>query len=623
MDAEAVKLAFKQTMANIEGPKKVRKYKKRGPDDSDMIEEGAPTVEVTEFMTLSELAKVFEKKPAEMISKCMELGMLASINQRLDMDTIETLALEYGFNIRPVEEPAEVIMDQEEETNLLPRSPVVTIMGHVDHGKTTLLDHIRESDIVSGEAGKITQHIGAYIVRLPRGTITFLDTPGHEAFSAMRARGAQVTDIVILVVSATEAVMPQTVEAIDHARAAGVPIMVAINKMDLPGANPDAVRQQLANHNLLDESWGGKTIMVEISAKTGLGVDRLLEMILLQAEMLELKADPDVKAQGAVIEARKDKGRGTVTTILVQKGTLRVGHPFLAGSHYGRVRAMVDDRGTELIVAGPSIPVQVTGLSGVPSAGDTFMVTEDEAAARNIAIRRQQIKREYDIRRIDTPTTLESVYEKIKDGKITSLDLIIKGDVAGSVEALTETLGSIGNQEVRVNIIRAGVGAITESDVLLAAASNAIIVGFHVAAEVRAREMAVREKVDIRTYSIIYEVTEDITKAIEGMLKPEVVERWVGTAEVRQTFRVPKAGVISGTYVQQGRFQRGDRVRLSRNGLVIHEGVISSLKRFKDDVKEVTSGLECGIGLDKYDDIQVGDLIEAYELVETSRKLEV
>jgi translation initiation factor IF-2 len=621
VDKAAVKLTFKKTMANIEGPKKAKKYKKRSGQDDGIVDDGIPTIEVTEFMTLSELAKLFEKKPAELIAKCMELGMLASINQRLDMDTIETLALEFEFNVKVVEEPAELIMEQEEEVDLRPRYPVVTIMGHVDHGKTTLLDYIRESNIVSGEAGKITQHIGAYTVHSKGGTIAFLDTPGHEAFSAMRARGAQVTDIVILVVSATEAVMPQTLEAIDHARAAGVPMIVAINKMDLPNANPDAVRQQLANHNILDESWGGKVIMVEISSKSGLGVDKLLEMILLQAEIMELKADPDIKAQGAVIEARLEKGRGTVATVLVQKGTLRIGNPFVAGNFYGRVRAMLDDRGGELTEAGPSRPVQVIGISGVPLAGDSFMATEGEAEARSIALKRQQIKREYEIRRVGTPTTLESVYEKIKDGQITDLEIIIKGDVAGSVEALTETLSSIGNEEVRVSIIRSGVGAITESDVLLAAASNAIIVGFHVTADLRAREMAIREKVDIRTYSIIYEVQEDITKAIEGLLKPEVVEKWVGTAEVRQTFKVPKIGVISGTYVQQGRFHRGDRIRLSRDGVVIHEGMISSLKRFKEDVREVTAGLECGIGIERYDDIKVGDMIEAYELVETERKL--
>ena len=619
VDQEAVTLAFKKTMASIDGVKKVKKYKKRSAED-DTPEEETPVVEVTEFMTLSELAKVLDRRPAELVGKCLELGLMASINQRLDMDTIETLALEYGFGVEQVEEIGTAVMEEENQENLKFRPPVVTIMGHVDHGKTTLLDFIRKSNIAGGEAGEITQHIGAYAVQLPAGKITFLDTPGHEAFSAMRARGAQVTDIVVLVVSAVEAVMPQTIEAINHAKAANVPIIVAINKIDLPGANPDSVRQQLANLNLLSEAWGGKTIMVEVSAKKGTGVDKLLEMILLQSEVMELKADPDIKAQGAIIEARLEKGRGPVVTLLVQKGTLRVGTPFVAGGCFGRVRAMVDDRGREVTEVGPGMPVQVTGLTGVPYAGDTFMVTADESEARNISLKRQQIRREYEIRRV-APTTLESAYEKIKDGQITDLKIIIKGDVAGSVEALDDTLSAIGNEEVRVNIIHTGVGAITESDVLLAVASDAIIVGFHVTADARAREMANREKVDIRTYSIIYEVKENITKAVEGMLKPEVVEKWVGTAVVRQTFRVPKAGVISGSYVEQGRIRRGDKIRVSRNGVVVHEGTIGSLRRFKDDAREVAVGLECGIGLENFDDVKVDDQIEAYELVKSERKL--
>lgn len=621
VDTAAVKLSFKQTMANIDGGKKVKKHKKR-TQQLDGMDGADAAIEVTEYMTISELAKAFDKKPAELVAKCMEMGMLASINQRLDEDTIETLALEFDFDIRVIDDAITVAIDQEEEKILESRAPIVTIMGHVDHGKTTLLDYIRESDIVSQEAGKITQHIGAYSVRTPGGRIAFLDTPGHEAFSAMRARGAQVTDIIILVVAATEAVMPQTLEAMDHARAANVPIIVAINKMDLPGANPDAVRQQLANHNLLDESWGGKIIMVEVSAKSGEGVEKLLEMVLLQAEMMEVKADSHIKAQGTVIEARLEKGRGAVATVLVQRGTLAVGHPFVAGNFFGRVRAMVDDRGREMKEAGPSTPVMVTGMSGVPLAGDSFIETHDESEARSIAMKRQQIKREYDIRRIGTPTTLESIYEKIKDGQVTDLKIIVKGDVAGSAEALTETLSSIGNEEVRVNIIRSGVGAITESDVLLAAASDAIVVGFHVTADPRARETANREKVDIRTYAVIYEVQEDITKAIEGLLKPEMVERWKGTAEVRQPFKIPKIGMICGSYVQQGKFSRGDKIRVSRDGVVIHESVISSLKRFKEDIKDVTAGLECGIGIEKFDDVREGDHIEAYEMVETSRTLQ-
>ncbi len=620
VDKAAVKLSFKQTMATLDGIKKHKKIRKHGPGEEE-IDEGAPVIEVTEYMTISELAKLLEKRPAELVAKCMELGMLASINQRLDMDTIEMLAAEYGYNIKMMEEVGAVAMETEDEINLKPRPPVVTIMGHVDHGKTTLLDFLRHSNIVSTESGQITQHIGAYVIQTPDGDITFLDTPGHEAFSAMRARGAQVTDIVILVVSGTEAVMPQTVEAIDHARAANVPIIVAINKMDLPGANPDTVRQQLANHNLLDEDWGGKTIMVEVSAKTGTGLDKLLEMILLQAEMMELKADPDIKPQGTVIEAKLEKGRGPVATVLVRKGTLRAGIPFVAGSHYGRVRAMIDDRGNVVREAGPSVPVQVIGLSGVPFAGDPFMVTINEAEARSISFKRHQIKREYEIRRI-APTTLESIYQKIKDGQISDLNIIIKGDVAGSVEALSDILSNIGNEEVRCKIIHSGVGAINESDVLMAAASDAFIVGFHVTADPRARETANREKVDIRTYSVIYEVKEDITRAVEGLLKPEMVEKWVGMAEVRQTFRIPRIGLICGSYVQQGQIRRGDIVRISRDGVIVHEGAISSLKRFKEDVKEVTSGLECGIGVEGFNDIKVGDMIEAHEVIATERKLQ-
>ncbi|MEZ5359226.1 MAG: translation initiation factor IF-2 [Candidatus Zixiibacteriota bacterium] len=619
VDTAAVKLSFKQTMATLDSGKKIKKHKKR--TQAAGFEEEGNAVEVTEFMTISELAKVMDKKPAELVAKCMELGMMATMNQRLDIDTIETLALEFDVEVKQIDDVVSIAIEEEEEVNLVPRSPVVTIMGHVDHGKTSLLDYIRESDIVSGEAGKITQHIGAYQVSTKGGKITFLDTPGHEAFSAMRARGAQVTDIVILVVSATEAVMPQTVEAIDHARAAAVPIIVAINKMDLPEANPDAVRQQLSHHNLLDESWGGKTIMVEVSAKTGEGIEKLLEMVLLQAEMMELKADADIKANGTIIEAQLEKGRGTVATVLVQKGTLEIGNPFVAGNFYGRVRAMIDDRERNLDKAGPSTPVMVMGISGVPLAGDSFIAVSDESEARIIAMKRQQIKREYDMRRVGTPTTLESIYQKIKDGQVTDLKIVIKGDVAGSVEALSDTLSGIGNEEVRVNIIRSGVGAITESDVLLAAASDAIVVGFHVTAAPRARETANREKVDIRTYSIIYEVKEDITKAIEGLLKPELIEKWKGYAEVRKPFKIPRVGMICGSYVLQGTISRNDKIRISRDGVVIHEGTIASLKRFKDDAKEVASGFECGIGVEGFDDIREGDHIETYEMIETSRTL--
>ncbi|MCK5126716.1 MAG: translation initiation factor IF-2 [candidate division Zixibacteria bacterium] len=620
VDTAAVKLSFKQTMATLDTGKKLKKHKKH--TQASGVEDIGNAIEVTEFMAISELAKVFDKKPAELVAKCMEMGMMASINQRLDMDTIDMLALEFELEVVQIEDVVTIAIEEEEEINLQPRSPIVTIMGHVDHGKTSLLDYIRNSDVVSGESGKITQHIGAYQVNTPGGKIAFLDTPGHEAFSAMRARGAQVTDIVILVVSATEAVMPQTLEAIDHSKAAGVPIIVAINKMDLPEANPEAVRQQLANQNLMDEAWGGKTIMVEVSAKTGEGVSKLLEMVLLQAEMMELKADADIKAFGTIIEARLERGRGTVATVLIRKGTLKIGNPLVAGNFHGRVRAMIDDREKSMKQAGPSTPVMVMGISGVPLAGDSFIAVKDESEARSIAMKRQQIKREYDMRRVGIPTTLESIYEKIKDGQVTDLKIVIKGDVAGSVEALSDTLSCIGNEEVRVLIIRSGVGAITESDVLLAAASDAIVVGFHVTAVPRAREVAIKEKVDIRTYSIIYEVTEDITKAIEGLLKPEVVEKWKGYAEVRMPYKIPKVGVICGSYILQGIVARNDKIRISRDGIVLHEGTIASLKRFKDDAKEVSAGFECGIGVDSFEDIKVGDHIETYEMVETARTLE-
>jgi len=497
----------------------------------------------------------------------------------------------------------------------------VTIMGHVDHGKTSLLDHIRKSNIIAGEAGGITQHIGAYEVELPGGNITFLDTPGHQAFSAMRARGAHVTDIVVLVVAADDAVMPQTIEAIDHARAAGDPILVAINKIDLPAANPERIREQLAKHNLVPEDWGGKTIMVEISAKLGRNVDKLMEMILLQTELMELKANPDRPARGAIIEARLDKGKGPVVTVLIQKGTLRIGDPFVTGTQFGKVRAMHNERGKAIDTAPPSTPVQILGSGGVPQAGDTFMVVDGEAEARNIAQRRLRLKREKDFR-ILKRLTLTEVYDRIKEGEIRELNLIIKGDVDGSVEALSDTLARIQHKEVKVNVIHRGVGAISESDVLLAAASQAIIIGFHVRPESRAIELASREKVDIRLYKIIYEVEADIKAALEGLLAPEIVKVHLGEAEVRQIFRVPKLGVIAGSYVKNGTIKRGSKAEVFRNDIKVGEGTISSLKRFKDDAREVNSGFECGIGIDNLNDIHEGDIIKAYTEVEEARRLE-
>jgi translation initiation factor IF-2 len=509
----------------------------------------------------------------------------------------------------------------EDEAKLTNRPPVITILGHVDHGKTSLLDFIRKSNVIAGEAGGITQHIGAYEVELPHGNITFLDTPGHEAFSSMRARGAHVTDIVVLVIAADDAVMPQTVEAIDHARAAGVPILVAINKIDLPTANTDRIREQLGKHNLVTEDWGGKTIMVEVSAKAGTGIDRLLEMILLQTEMMELRANPNREAHGVIIEARLDKGKGPVCTVLIQKGTLHVGEPFVTGTHYGRVRAMFNERGKTVVSAPPSTPVLILGANGVPQAGDTFMAVGGEALAREIAQKRLRLKREKDFRTLKR-LTLTEVYDRIKEGQIRDLNLIIKGDVDGSVEALSDTLARIQHKEVKVNVIHRGVGAISESDVLLAAASQAIIIGFHVRPESRAAELASREKVDIRLYKIIYEVEADIKAALEGLLAPEIVRVNLGEAEVRQLFKIPKFGFIAGSYVKSGTIKRGAAAELFRNGVKIGEGTITSLKRFKDDVREVNSGFECGIGVENVADIQAGDIIKVYTQVEEARRLE-
>jgi translation initiation factor IF-2 len=494
-------------------------------------------------------------------------------------------------------------------------------MGHVDHGKTSLLDYIRKTNVVGGEAGAITQHIGAYEVEHDGNRIVFLDTPGHEAFTAMRSRGTQITDIVVLIVAADEGVQPQTVEAIDHARAANVPIIVAISKIDKPGANPDEVKGQLAKHNLLSEDWGGKIIMVGISSKSGEGIDKLLEMILLQSEMMDLKADPEIRAQGVIVDARLERGRGAVATVLIQTGQCEVGDPIVAGVNRGHIRTIVDDRDQQLKKIGPATPAQITGLDGVPQAGDTFLAVKDDQEAREITAKRSQIKREYDARRPQGGVTLEKVFSQIKEGQIQELRLIIKGDVDGSVEVLSDTLGKIETDEVKTHIIRRGVGAITESDVLLAAASDAIIIGFQVTPDPRARELAQTEKVDIRRYDIIYEAEEDVKRALEGMLAPELSERFAGLAEVRDTFKVPKIGVIAGCYVKEGKISRNDRVRLARDGKTIYTGTISSLKRFKEDAKEVKEGFECGIGLENYNDIKVGDLIEAVEVVETARTL--
>ena len=623
-----------QTLAEMEdsGPDireiiKKRKKKERQEKEEkkvEQIEREKRKIKVAEFITVNELANIIGVSASEIIKKCLNLGLVVSINQRLDFDTITLIASDYGFEVERAEEYLEDIIEEEPDhpEDLEPRPPVVTIMGHVDHGKTTLLDYIRQSNIVAGEAGGITQHIGAYQVTLPNGKqITFIDTPGHEAFTAMRARGAQVTDIVVLVVAADDAVMPQTVEAINHALAANVPIIVAINKIDKPGANPDKIKQQLAERGILVEDWGGKYQCVEISAKYGKNVDLLLEKILLEAELMELKANPKKRARGVVIESKLDKGRGPVGTVLVQTGTLKIGDPFVAGTTFGRVRAMFDERGNRVEIAKPSTPVQVIGFDQLPEAGDSFIVVEDEKRAREIANRRAQLKREQTFRQLRA-VSLNKLSEQIKEGKVKELPIIIKADVNGSVEALSDSLMKLSTEEVKVRIIHRAVGAISESDVLLAQASGAIIIGFNVRPTSGAKKLAESENVEIRLYNIIYNVIEDVKKALEGMLEPERREEFLGTAEVREVFKISKVGTVAGCFVTEGKILRSARARLIRNGIVIYDGKIASLKRFKDDVKEVEAGLECGVALENYNDIKVGDVIEAYNILEIKRKLE-
>ncbi len=627
VDKKEVAENVKKTLARLDTGGKKTKYKRRPQKEIAVEEVEENVIQVNEYMSVAELAGELGIKPNELIAKCMSLGMMVSINQRLDMDTIEMLALEYGQKIKETEElgaedliQADIEEEEEEESDYRSRPPVVTVMGHVDHGKTSLLDHIRETHVAEGEAGKITQHIGAYKVKLPTGDITFLDTPGHAAFTAMRARGAQITDIVVLVVAANDSVQQQTVEAINHARAASVPIIVAINKMDMPDANADIVRQALARHRLTPEEWGGKTVMVEISAKTGAGIDSLLENILLQAEVLELEANYGTRPKGVVVEAKLEKGKGSVTTIIVQSGVLHVGDPFVVGNYHGRVRAIMDDLGTNLDSVEPGCPAQVTGSHGIPQAGDNFFVPQDESIAREISSRRQRIKREQDFRQMKR-FALTDVFERIKEGEVIDLNIVIKGDVDGSVEVLADTLQNQSTSEVRVQIIHRGVGAINENDVLLAAASNAIIIGFHVRPDMRARELASREKVDIRLYTVIYDIEKEIRAALEGLLAPEIKEEVKGSAEVRDTFRIPRIGTIAGCYVQDGKINRNDMIRVVRDGTSVYEGTIGSLKRFKDDAREVAAGYECGINVEGFNDIKVGDVLEAFVTVEVSRKL--
>ncbi|MDD8016743.1 MAG: translation initiation factor IF-2 [Bacteroidota bacterium] len=636
IDQGEVAETIKRTLAEIDDAETVissraanRKRKKKEREEQQALQDEAKALEasklhVTEFVTVGEIANLMKITAAEVIAKCISLGMMVSINQRLDKDTIILLADEFGKQVEFENEFTVDILEDvvDEEDELKQRPPVVTVMGHVDHGKTSLLDYIRNANVVAGESGGITQHIGAYEVVSPNGkSITFLDTPGHEAFTAMRARGAQLTDIVVLVVAAEDNVMPQTIEAISHAKAANVPIIIAINKIDKPEANPDRIRQQLSERGVLVEEWGGKYQSVEVSAKSGKNMDLLLEKILLEAEVLDLKANPDRLARGAVVEAQVDKGKGTVATVLVQKGTLRIGDPFIAGIYSGRVKAMFDERGKRGESAGPSTPVQLIGFDGIPTAGDQFIIVESDRIAREISLKRQQLKREQDFRQVRF-VTLDEISEQIQAGqKLQELSIVVKGDVDGSVEALADSLMKLSTSEVKINVIHKAVGAISESDVLLAAASRAIIIGFHVRPNLNARRLAENEKVDIRLYNIIYDAINEIKNALEGLLAPTVTEEVTATIEVRDIFKVPKVGLVAGCFVTDGKIVRNNKVRLLRDGVSIFEGTLASLRRFKDDVKEVEKGFECGIGLENFNDVKVGDVIEAYKLVETKRKL--
>lgn len=624
VDQKEVEDVFKKTLAELRDSGAGRKRRKKIRDQQEAAEAGK-VIKVTEFISTQDLANLMDVSPSEIIQKCLELGLKVTINQRLDMDTIHLLAEEFGYAVEEEEEFGsdflEEIMEDEELGEPEPRHPVVTVMGHVDHGKTSVLDYIRKTKVVAGESGGITQHIGAYQVETPDGrSITFVDTPGHEAFTAMRARGAQITDIVVLVIAADERVMPQTEEAIDHARAAGVPIIIAINKIDKPNANPEAIRKDLADRNILVEDWGGSYQIAEISAKTGQGINELLEKILLEAELLDLKAHPKRRGRGVVLEAQLDKGKGPIATVLIEDGTVKVGDYFLVGQHWGRVRALMNERGQRVKKALPSEPVQILGIENVPEAGDRFIVMKDEKTVREIATRRQQLKREQDFRKVRL-MTLDEISEQIKTGQVKELRLLVKADVDGSAQALVDSLLRLSNQDVEVEIIRRAIGPITESDVMLAAASHAIIIGFHVRPTINAKKLAEREHVDIRLYKIIYDAIEDVKKALEGMLEPVEREVTQGLLEVRDTFKISRVGTVAGCYVLDGKINRNSRVRVVRNDVDIYEGKIASLKRFKDDVKEVQTGYECGVMIENFNDIKPGDHIEAFEIVKEARTL--
>ena len=630
---EEVSKQVKDTLARLtaKGAKsKSAKYRKdkrdavaeRMNEEFEREEMERSTLKVTEFVTVSELATMMNVTPTQVITACMNLGLMVSINQRLDAEALVVVAEEFGYKVEFVSvEIQEAINDEGEdkEEDLVPRPPIVTVMGHVDHGKTSLLDNIRKTNVIEGEAGGITQHIGAYSVELNGQKITFLDTPGHEAFTAMRARGAAVTDVAIIIVAADDSVMPQTVEAINHAQAAGVPMVFAINKIDKPNANPDHIKEQLSQMNYLVESWGGKYQDQEVSAKKGMNLDKLLEKVLLEAEMLDLKANPNKKAQGTVIESTLDKGRGYVSTILVQSGTLHVGDVILSGTYTGRVKAMFNENGKKVESAGPSTPVQVLGLNGAPQAGDTFNVMEDDRSAREIANKREQLQRMQGIM-TQKHVTLDEIGRRIAIGSFKELNIIVKGDVDGSIEAMSGSLIKLSKETVQVNVIHAAVGQISESDVLLAAASNAIIVGFQVRPSASARKLAEKEEIEIRLYSIIYDAINDIKDAIEGMLEPVMKEEIVASVEVLEIFKISKVGTVAGCVVREGRLQRNTPIRVIRDGIVIYTGKLGSLKRFKDDVKEVTNGQDCGLNIESFNDIRVGDIVEGYEQVEVKRK---
>ncbi|MAJ06067.1 MAG: translation initiation factor IF-2 [Crocinitomicaceae bacterium] len=629
---EEIQKEIKETLARLSNKGKsksvkLRREKRQAISDKMEIEEliteqEKSTIKLTEFVSVSELASMMSKSPNDVIGTLMSIGIFASINQRLDAETLTMVAEEFGFTVEFVsaDVTASVVEDSQNPDNMLDRPPIVTVMGHVDHGKTSLLDYIRNADVTSGEAGGITQHIGAYSVKHNEKQITFLDTPGHEAFTAMRARGAQVTDVSIIIIAADDRVMPQTKEAINHSQAAGVPMVFALNKCDLPTANPDKIKEELSAMNILVEDWGGKYQCQEISAKDGKGVNELLEKVLLESELLELKADPDTNAKGTVIEASLDKGRGYVTTLLVQYGTMKVGDTLIAGTEFGKIKAMHDESGVNVESAGPSKPVSVLGMNGASSAGDIFNVLDDEKEMKQIASKRQQLQREQGLR-TTKHITLDEIGRRIALGDFQELNIIVKGDVDGSIEALSDSLLKLSQESIQINIIHKAVGQITESDILLASASDAIVIGFQVRPSAGAKKIAEKEEIDIRLYSVIYKAIEEVKEAMEGMLSPEFKEEIVGTAEIRETFKITKFGTIAGCYVTEGKINRNHNVRIIREGIVIYSGELGSLKRFKDDVKEVKNGYECGLNIAKYNDIKVGDIVEAYEDVQVSRKL--